>query len=307
MELSSRQDGRSQDFFRISAPGAAVDRAIGGARRAAGNSRAIVLDVHRRPTAARGMRFGRQDVPVIPFPMAAQGLVALALDSADYRAPPDDLVSVYLPRAAFDQVADRYGTKRIASLSLKTGAASGDTVMWHLGACLNHALEPLVPANPVMIDQLVIALNSHVAHRYGGLQPLGRFSSGGLSPWQLRLVLGTVDRRLADSLVLEDLARGCGLSVSHFSRAFAHSMGLAPHRWIMQRRIEVAKEMLLARANPLSQIALACGFSDQSHFTRAFAVATGSTPGRWQATQLGEGADGYQSSGVASAKDVCCA
>jgi AraC-like DNA-binding protein len=111
-------------------------------------------------------------------------------------------------------------------------------------------------------------------------------ASGGLSPWQLRLARNALERNLGQEVCLEELAKACGLSVSHFSRAFRRSTGLAPHRWLMRRRIEVAKAMVLERAMPLAEIALACCFSDQSHFTRVFSSITGVTPGRWRATQV---------------------
>jgi transcriptional regulator GlxA family with amidase domain len=50
----------------------------------------------------------------------------------------------------------------------------------------------------------------------------------------------------------------------------------------MQRRVEVAKDLMLAEPMPLAQVAAACGFADQSHFTRTFASLTGLTPARWR-------------------------
>jgi transcriptional regulator GlxA family with amidase domain len=129
------------------------------------------------------------------------------------------------------------------------------------------------------------ALSLHIAQRYGGLQPPQRQPAGGLAPWQLRLATNAIEENLDGSIVLEDLAFKCGLSTSHFSRAFAKSTGLAPHRWITRRRVDVAKDMISSASMPLAQVAVACGFSDQSHFTRMFAALNGVTPGRWRATQ----------------------
>jgi len=81
---------------------------------------------------------------------------------------------------------------------------------------------------------------------------------------------------------LEHVARECGLSVSYFSRAFRKSTGMAPHRWLIQRRVEAAKALLSAKAASLSEIALLCGFADQSHFTRTFSGMVGSSPGAWR-------------------------
>jgi AraC-like DNA-binding protein len=107
---------------------------------------------------------------------------------------------------------------------------------------------------------------------------------GGLTPWQLRCAHDRIDARLDQEVSLSELASHCGLSISHFARAFARSTGVPPHRWLMQRRVGRAKELMLT-GTPLAEIALMCGFSDQSHLTRVFSQTTGMTPGRWRESQ----------------------
>jgi AraC family transcriptional regulator len=72
------------------------------------------------------------------------------------------------------------------------------------------------------------------------------------------------------------------LSVSHFSRAFRRSMGAAPHNWLLTCRVEAAKEKLRDHRLTLSDVALACGFADQSHLTRVFTRIVGVSPGAWR-------------------------
>jgi len=110
--------------------------------------------------------------------------------------------------------------------------------------------------------------------------------SGGLAPWQLRLARDTVNANLEGELSLERIARECKLSVNYFARAFTRSTGISPHRWLMQRRVDAAKYLMLTTDSSLVEISLRSGFSDQSHFTRVFAEATGETPGRWRQIQL---------------------
>jgi AraC family transcriptional regulator len=74
------------------------------------------------------------------------------------------------------------------------------------------------------------------------------------------------------------------LSVSHFSRAFRRTMGVAPHSWLLARRIEVAKERLRDCRLSLSDVALACGFADQTHLTRVFTRMVGVSPGAGRST-----------------------
>jgi AraC-like DNA-binding protein len=57
---------------------------------------------------------------------------------------------------------------------------------------------------------------------------------------------------------------------------------MSPHQWLLKCRVDLAKDLLSNRKLLLSDIALACGFADQSHFTRVFARMTGASPGAWR-------------------------
>jgi transcriptional regulator GlxA family with amidase domain len=105
----------------------------------------------------------------------------------------------------------------------------------------------------------------------------------GLSPGAKRRVLEYVDQHFDEQLTLESLANVARLSVHHFARAFRQSTGEPPHQYLLRRRIERATEMLKESERPLSEIALAVGFSDHSHFARHFRRFVGMSPGaaRW--------------------------
>ena len=87
---------------------------------------------------------------------------------------------------------------------------------------------------------------------------------------------------LAKDLGLEDLAAVVDLSPQHFARAVCQSTGLPPHRWLTNQRIERARDLLATGNLPIAEIALDCGFADQSHLTTAFRKATGVTPGAYR-------------------------
>jgi AraC-like DNA-binding protein len=116
-----------------------------------------------------------------------------------------------------------------------------------------------------------------------GMRVVARPIHGGLAPWQERRAKELLSANLDGNVSLTEVARECGLSISHFSRAFRQSTGMAPHRWLIQRRVEAAKELLRdASSLTLLDIALRCGFANQSHFTRTFAGVVGSSPGSWR-------------------------
>jgi AraC family transcriptional regulator len=86
----------------------------------------------------------------------------------------------------------------------------------------------------------------------------------------------------AEDLALDELAALANLSAKHFARAFRRSTGMPPHRWLIERRIDRAKALLSTGDLSLAEIALACGFADQSHFTAMFRKAVGATPGSFR-------------------------
>lgn len=114
----------------------------------------------------------------------------------------------------------------------------------------------------------------------------------GLAPWQADRALRLLLSDMATARPVGELARLCGLSRGHFSRAFKVSMGTPPHRWLVRQRVFRALDMLDRSDEPISVIAASCGFSDQSHFTRVFRAAIGWSPAAWR-RQRKAGVDGF--------------
>jgi AraC family transcriptional regulator len=105
---------------------------------------------------------------------------------------------------------------------------------------------------------------------------------GCLQAWQTRRVLDYIEERLGAKLTVEDIAAAIELSESHFGRAFKSTLGISPMVYVAARRIERAKCMIIDSAESLTDIALSCGFSDQSHLTKRFRRTVGVTPGQWR-------------------------
>ena len=101
---------------------------------------------------------------------------------------------------------------------------------------------------------------------------------GGLAPARANRVCEYIDSHLQENLALEVLAKIAQLSVHHFARAFRQTLGIPPHNYIVQRRIEHAQQLLRNTDLPLSEIAIVAGFTDQSHLARHFRTITGVSP-----------------------------
>lgn len=113
--------------------------------------------------------------------------------------------------------------------------------------------------------------------------PLGDSTCPALTTAQLRRVAVFIEDNLDGPLTLPLLAAQTGLSPSHFARRFKASTGMAPHGYVLARRINAAKKILLESEMPLAEIALATGFSSQGHFTGMFRRHVGITPGSYRA------------------------
>ncbi|THD79303.1 MAG: AraC family transcriptional regulator [Phenylobacterium sp.] len=189
---------------------------------------------------------------------------------------------LYLPRTALDALADDANVPRIADLRYEPGVGVADETVKNIGLSLLPAIGAPDKVSRLFTDHLTLALGAHVAQTYGGMQAHSRPIQGGLAPWQEKRSKDMLAGDFTGATPLADIAKACGLSVSHFSRAFRRSTGLAPHAWLQHVRVEAAKEMLRGREASLSMIALACGFADQSHFTRVFTRRVGLSPGAWR-------------------------
>jgi len=105
---------------------------------------------------------------------------------------------------------------------------------------------------------------------------------GGLAPWQARRAEAMIEKNLGEKLLVRALAEAVRLSPSHFRRAFRHTFGIAPHSYILRRRIDRAKELMQTTDSALADIALACGLADQSHFSTVFRRIERESPNAWR-------------------------
>jgi AraC-like DNA-binding protein len=190
-----------------------------------------------------------------------------------------------LPFAAFDNVPGRWQIKA-SPVSAGVRVVADDQTMRHLCLALLSRPQSTAPGSVVFERSLTSAMLAHFLKQHC---PVANPRTGGagirLEPWQLRVAEEAMLASLDRPLRIPVIASRCGVSVVHFSRAFRRTTSETPCRWLMRRRIERACAMLVETRECIADIALACGFSDQSHLTRTFSTVLRTTPGAWRASQ----------------------
>lgn len=120
-------------------------------------------------------------------------------------------------------------------------------------------------------------LADHLALSYSA--PGAKQGRGRLAPETMARINDYLERRLDQSLAIDDVADVAKQTRSNFPRVFRRTIGMSPHQYIMRLRLRRARR-LMEQGCPLAEVAVATGFSDQSHLTNWLRRIYGTTPGR---------------------------
>lgn len=149
----------------------------------------------------------------------------------------------------------------------------------HLGWALREELEAGYPNGRLYVESLAVALSGHVLQHHSSLSGTPRETKGGLSGYRLKQVLCYIEENLGGDLSLEEIANFVGLSVSHCKAAFRQSMGRPLHQYVIERRVDRARTLLLKGSSSISQAAQECGFTHASHLSFHMKRSLGFSPG----------------------------
>jgi AraC family transcriptional regulator len=200
--------------------------------------------------------------------------------SADIRDPFDTL-HAFLPITSFRDFATEHGSNFI-EVRYETGDLYYDAVMLHMMQAMVSALERPHEVSALYLDSMFLAVRDHIAETYGVFDRKTTRNEWGLTARQLRHALEYIEANLSENVSLAEVANASATSVSSLTRGFKTSLGISPHRWVLNRRIALAQRLIYEGARPLSEIAVSCGFVDQSHLTRVFMRNVGSSPAAWR-------------------------
>ncbi|MBW4512889.1 MAG: AraC family transcriptional regulator [Scytonematopsis contorta HA4267-MV1] len=157
-----------------------------------------------------------------------------------------------------------------------------DPVIQQLALALKTEIQTGCMSSRLYGESLGTALAARLVQNYAVSKPSLEFKANGFPQSQLGRVIDYMQANLAQDLSLLDLATLTNMSESHFSRSFKQSVGITPYQYLLQQRVERAKQLLKQQAISISDIALDCGFANQTHLAKVFRQMTGMTPKTYQ-------------------------
>ncbi len=241
------------------------------------NALAMALNSYECETWADGKPYVRRHWTNGNLQLLPSGVVPRAAFFA-----PMHMLHIYIPQQAIATIAE----VDASSIEMLDPLGERDDDLTFSCRQIVREISTHQPLSQLHFDALVTSIAIQLLRRWSTRGEKAKLEQGGLSPHKLRRVLEYLSAHLTDDIGLEDAASVVGLSAKHFARAFKQSTGLPPHRWVIERRVERSQELLTDGGSTLADIALECGFADQSHFTATFRRIIGTTPGRWQSDIL---------------------
>jgi len=164
------------------------------------------------------------------------------------------------------------------SIELVPTFIQSDPLIYNLGIALKSELEFDNLGCRSYVDSLATALAAHVVRKYSTRQLKLPQYSGGLSRYSLRQALNYINDNLHQDIKIANVSALLGMSPYYFCRLFTQSIGISPHQYLIQRRLERAKLLLKKTDLSITEITAEIGFSSQSHFITLFKKQLGTTP-----------------------------
>lgn len=187
---------------------------------------------------------------------------------------PCDMITVRLAPGLLASTAEALALPADrARLAPRIGAR--DPLAEHVARTLAAELRAPEPTARIYADSLALALATRLLLDFG---PVGAAGRQTLSKPQLRRIVAYVEENLDADLSLAQLAETAGVSIPHLTTLFRRTMGQSVHGYVMERRVQRARDLLLARRASIAQAALETGFAHQSHMARWMRRLLGVSP-----------------------------
>lgn len=158
-----------------------------------------------------------------------------------------------------------------------------DPLVYQICLALKADLEGDGTGDGFYADSMATALAAHLLRRYSTRKHKLREHEDGLSKYKLVQAIEYINDHLSENkLSLAAIAAELHMSQYYFCRLFKQATGMTPHQYLIQQRIEHAKQLLRLPELTITRIAIDCGFANQSHFAKYFRLHTGLSPQRFR-------------------------
>ena len=247
--------------------------------------RAFSIHLHLRANQGGRLWLSGKMVPTGKRPSGGVTILDLEQDPIAFFPNPIDVLQFYIPRMALEEFA--YENHTAAVNTLTWPHCEMDATLKHLGMAVLSAMQRGVPPPKIFLDSIGQTILVHATSVYAGIKASSGLMPGHLVPWQARRAKEFLSANLYGDVPLASVAAECNLSTSYFAHAFRRTFGRPPHRWLMERRIDAVKSLLLTTHLSLAEVASKCGFADQSALNRSFKRILGESPGQWRRSRKG--------------------
>jgi AraC family transcriptional regulator len=237
----------------------------------------VLISVHvGTPTRLSCRRGGQRftgtsvhgDIDVIPSRTAARW---------EMHDDNDTALLLSLPQRLLEAVAEESGMDA-SRLEIRNRFQIRDTELETLSWAMKREMETGCPSGRIYMNGLTLAVASRLVAWHSSAAKMPKPLNEGLSGLRLKQVLAFIEEQLAEDLSLEQIAAVAGVSTSHVKTVFRKAMGMPVHQYVIQRRVERAKELLTRDSLSMAEIAAAVGFSHQSHMARHMRRVLGMPP-----------------------------
>ncbi|MFL6716781.1 MAG: helix-turn-helix transcriptional regulator [Burkholderiaceae bacterium] len=235
------------------------------------------LEIACSGSGKRALRVGRREFQV----GTAKGMIEIYQEGYEiantrWQGVEGECIAITFPRASIERLLR--GDARPPRAATAHGVFDGQIA--RLGYELAQACRKGMPNGALYSEGISIALFSLLARSQFPAREHAMCHAG-LSVGQKKMIVDLIAGELGRRLAVERMASLLEMSAYQFSRRFNASFGMSPHQYIMQRRLDAAVvELQGDRSRPISEIALALGFSSQAHLTSMFSRYLGTTPAR---------------------------
>jgi AraC family transcriptional regulator len=194
----------------------------------------------------------------------------------------DNYLQIRIASRFIQQVARETLAKNSDSLELMPEFRMRNSHIEAIALMLLQELQADHISSTLYVESLANILAVHLIRQHSTAQANPPIYEGGLSQYQLQQVLNYIQDALDQDIKLADLAALLDMSQFHFSTLFKQAIGTSPYQYLLQQRIERAKQLLKQTDQSIVEIAFLCGFNSHSHLSKQFRQLTGTTPRQYR-------------------------